>query len=173
MICSGQIILVAFTASVRNKFHAGQTKTISGTGFFACEVLPEGESDMSYIDPDQLHGVLNDFIAFVQDTDNAAALTAAGTNPTTVQTNLTNVQSDLDGKKQARDKQKTMLKTTQDAFAGSASANYTAFSNAVDAVSGALGKTTPAGQQVLGYRKKLNAAPQHHASSTPAATPHV
>jgi hypothetical protein len=124
---------------------------------------------MSYIDPDQLHGVLNDFIGFVKDPDNAAALTAAGTNPTTVQTNLTNLQSDLDGKKQARDKQKTMLKTTQDTFASSATTNYTAFSNAVDAVAGALGKTTPAGQQVLGYRKTLNAAPQHH--TTPATAP--
>ncbi|HEY5234069.1 MAG TPA: hypothetical protein VIK35_11105 [Verrucomicrobiae bacterium] len=123
---------------------------------------------MSYIDPDQLHGALDGMITFLG--NNAAALTAKGLNPTTVTTGLTSIRDDLGGKKNIRDQKKTDLKVAQQAFADSASANYTAFSNAVDTVAGALDKTSPAGQQVLDFRKHLNAAPQHH-SSTPPAPP--
>jgi len=121
---------------------------------------------MSYIDPDQLHGALDGMIAFVG--NNAATLTTKGLNPTTVTTGLTTIRDDLGGKKSIRDQKKTDLKVAQQAFADSASANYTAFSNAVDTVAGALDKTSPAGQQVLDFRKHLNAAPQHHSSAPPA-----
>ena len=123
---------------------------------------------MSYIDPDQLHGALDGFITFVG--NNSAAIAAKGLNPATVTTGLTAIRDDLGGKKGVRDQKKTDLKVAQQVFADSASANYTAFSNMVDTVSGALDKTTPAGQQVLDFRKHLNAAPQHH-SSAPDATP--
>jgi hypothetical protein len=120
---------------------------------------------MSYIDPDQLHGALDGMIAFIG--NNADALTAKGLNPTTVTTGLTTIRDDLGGKKSIRDQKKTDLKVAQQVFADSASANYTAFSNAVDTVSGALDKTSPAGQQVLDFRKHLNATPQHHSPAPP------
>jgi hypothetical protein len=123
---------------------------------------------MSYIDPDQLHGALDGLITFVG--NNSAALTAKGLTTATVTTNLTTMRDDLKGKKDVRDQKKTDLMTAQQTFAASAANNYTAFSSAVDAIAGALGKTTPAGLQALDYRKHLNAAPQHH-SSQPAATP--
>ncbi len=125
---------------------------------------------MSYIDPDQLHGALDGMITFVG--NNAAALTAGGLTPATVTTNLTTIRDDLGGKKNIRDEKKTDLKVAQQAFADSALANYTAFSSTVDAVAGALGTRTPAGQQALNYRKHLNAAPQHH-DSQPAPAPAV
>jgi hypothetical protein len=121
---------------------------------------------MSYIDPDQLHGALDGFIAFVG--NNAAALTAKGVTPATITTGLTGIRDDLSGKKNVRDQKKTDLKVAQQAFADSAAADYSTFSGAVDTVAGALGKTTPAGLQALDFRKHLNAAPQHHASTPPA-----
>jgi hypothetical protein len=125
---------------------------------------------MSYIDPDQLHGALDGLITFVG--NNTATLTAKGLNPTTVTTGLTGIRDDLAAKKNIRDQKKTDLRVAQDAFAASASDNYAAFSSAVDAVAGALGKTTPAGQQALDYRKHLNVTPQHHGSPpAPASAP--
>ncbi len=100
-------------------------------------------------------------------TNNSAAITAKGAVPATFAANLTAIQSDLSGKKGVRDNQKTVLATAQQNFAGSAAANYTAFSDLIDAVAGVVGKHTPAGEQVLGYRKHLNATTSH-ASSTPA-----
>jgi hypothetical protein len=120
---------------------------------------------MGYIDPDLLHSNLDSLIAYV--TDNSAALTAKGLNATMVQTNLTAINGDLTTKKTARDNQKTQLTVSQQAFAASAATNYTAFSNAVDTVAGALGKSTPAGKQVLNYRKNVTGA-NHHASHEPA-----
>jgi hypothetical protein len=123
---------------------------------------------MSYIDPDELHGALDSFIAFVGDnTDN---LTAKGVNPATITTNLTAIRNDLSGKKNVRDTKKTELTVAQQAFVAAGANNYSGFSSLIDVVSGALGKHTPAGEQVLGYRKHLNAAPQHH-SSGPAPAP--
>jgi hypothetical protein len=66
---------------------------------------------MSYIDPDLLHGELDNFITFVG--NNTAALTTAGFNATTVQTNLTTIKTDLSGKKTTRDNQKTALAVAQ------------------------------------------------------------
>jgi hypothetical protein len=123
---------------------------------------------MSYIDPDQLHGAMTDFGTFI--TNNSAAITAKGLNPTMIGTSLTAIQTDLSGKKGVRDQQKTVLATAQQDFAGSAATNYTAFSNLIDTVAGAVGKETPAGKQVLGYRKHLNST-SNHSSSQPAATP--
>lgn len=119
---------------------------------------------MSYIDPDLLHGELDNFITFVG--NNTAALTTAGFNATTVQTNLTTIKTDLSGKKTTRDNQKTVLALAQQAFGTSATTNYAAFSNAIDAVAGALGKQTPAGKQVLNYRKHVTGS-DAHASPTP------
>jgi len=120
---------------------------------------------MGYIDPDLLHSNLDSLIAYV--TDNSATLTAKGLNAAMVQTNLTAINGDLTTKKTARDNQKTQLTVSQQAFAASAATNYTAFSNAVDTVAGALGKSTPAGKQVLNYRKNVTGA-SHHASHEPA-----
>jgi hypothetical protein len=124
---------------------------------------------MSYIDPDQLHGAVTNLGNFI--TNNAAAITAGGVTTATITAKATAIEADLTAKKGARDQQKLALSTAQQAFVGSATANYAAFSNLIDTVAGAVGKGTPAGQQVLSYRQHLNAAPQHHASQvTPAAT---
>jgi hypothetical protein len=108
---------------------------------------------MGYIDPDLLHSALDNFSTFVDDND--ALLTSKGLTTATVKTNLTNINTDLTGKKKVRDNQRTSLTTAQQAFAASAAVNYTAFSDAIDSVAGALGKKTPSGKQVLGYRKHV------------------
>jgi hypothetical protein len=121
---------------------------------------------MSYIDPDQLHGALDGLITFVG--NNSAILTTNGMDPTKATANLTGIRDDLSGKKDIRDEKKTDLETAQLAFANSAATNYTSFSSTVDAVAGALGKTTPLGKQALNYRKHLNASTTH---ATPEPTP--
>jgi hypothetical protein len=120
---------------------------------------------MGYVDPDLLHSNLDSLITYVE--ENSALLTTKGLNPATIQTNLTTVNDDLTGKKGKRDAKKTELTTLQQTYADSAATNYTAFSNAVDIVAGALGKETPAGKQVLHYRKNVTGA-NHHASPAPA-----
>ncbi len=62
---------------------------------------------MSYIDPDQLHGELDNLVTFVG--DNAATLTTKGLNTETIQARLNAVSDDLTGKKTARDTRKTEL----------------------------------------------------------------
>jgi len=125
---------------------------------------------MGYIDPDLLHSNLDSLSTFV--TTNSASLTAKGLNPGTVQANLTVVNGDLTTKKNARDAQKTVLSTAQQAFADSAATNYTAFSDAIEAVAGTLGKKTPAGKQVLGYRKNVTGSGHHPGPQpAPAAAP--
>ena len=121
---------------------------------------------MSYIDPDQFHGAVDDLIKHVD--TSAATLTAGGVDPAVTKGKLIVIRDDVAGTKGARDEKKTNLAVAQQAFAASASKNYTAFSSVVDIVAGALGKTTPAGVQALDYRKKLNAAPEHHDGKTPA-----
>jgi hypothetical protein len=123
---------------------------------------------MSYIDPDQLHGALDGLITFVG--NNATTLTGKGLDPAKVTTSLTGIRDDLSGKKDVRDGKKTDLATAQQAFANSASNNYASFSTTVDAIAGALGKSTPLGKQALNYRKHLNATTTH---TTPAPVPPV
>jgi len=123
---------------------------------------------MSYIDPDLLHGVLDNVITCVN--DNAATLTNKGMTPATITANLTAIKTDLSGKKTDRDKQKTTLVVSQQAFAKSAADNYTAFSDIIDNVAGALGKKTPAGKQVLGYRQHVTGSDQR-SSPQPAPAP--
>ena len=120
---------------------------------------------MSYIDPDQLHGALDGLITFTG--NNAAAITAGALDPAKVTTILTGIRDGLKGKKDIRDQKKTDLATAQQAFATAAANNYTAFSSEVDAIAGALGKTTPLGRQVLNYRIHLNAMPPHHTPPPP------
>ena len=123
---------------------------------------------MSYIDPDLLHGVLDNVIACVN--DNSAALTAKGVTPANIVTNLTAIRDDLQTKKDARDKQKTALLVCQKAFNKSATDNYDAFSDAVDSLAGLLGKKSPAGKQILGYRKHITGSDQRSsAQPAPAA----
>jgi hypothetical protein len=121
---------------------------------------------MSYIDPDQLHGALDGMITFVG--NNAATITGKGLDSTKVTAGLTAIRDDLAGKKDIRDGKKTDLITSQQAFANSAATNYASFSSTVDAVAGALGKTTPLGKQALNYRKHLNASTTH---TTPEPIP--
>ncbi len=114
---------------------------------------------MSYIDPDLLHGAMNDLDTAI--TDNAAILTANGIVPATLQTKLKTIDDDLSGKKGIRDKKKTELANAQSDFAQAASDNYANFSNLIDAVAGGLGKKTPEGLRVLGYRKHVTGSDQH------------
>ena len=92
---------------------------------------------------------------------NSDTLTTKGLDPVKTTANLTVIRDGLKGTKDIRDDKKTELTTAQQAFAAAASNNYTAFSSAVDAIAGALGKATPLGKQALNYRKHLNATTTH------------
>ena len=125
---------------------------------------------MSYIDPDLLHGALSDVSTFI--TNNSAAITAGGVTPATLATKTTAIETDLSAKKGVRDNQKTILAMAQQNFAGSATTNYAAFSDLIDSLAGAVGKHTPAGQQVLAIRTHVTGG-SHHAkpAATATATP--
>jgi len=120
---------------------------------------------MSYIDPDLLHGALTDVGTFI--TNNSAAITAGGVTPASLTTKATAIQTNLSGTKGIRDQQKTALTVAQQNFAASAAANYTAFSDLIDTLAGAVGKKTPLGAQVLGYRTHVTGG-SHHAKPAPA-----
>jgi len=122
---------------------------------------------MSYIDPDALHGAMNDLNTAIA--DNAATLTAKGVTPATLQANIKTIQDDLSDKKGIRDKTKTDLANAQADFAQAAADNYAAFSDLIDTVAGGVGKKTPEGSRVLGIRVHLNATPAH--AQTPAPAP--
>lgn len=124
---------------------------------------------MSYVDPDAFHGAVDGLITHV--TNNSTGLSAGGLDPVLTKTKLGTIRDALASAKGIRDQKKVDLAVAQQTFVDSAGENYTAFSSAVDAIAGALGKTTPAGKQALAYRSHLNAAPQHHASPTPSPTP--
>jgi|GEM_PF-4581228 len=121
---------------------------------------------MSYIDPDALHGAMNDLNTAI--TDNAATLTSNGQTPATLQAKLKTISDDLGGKKGIRDKVKTDLAIAQQAFVKSASDNYAAFSDLIDAAAGGVGKKTPAGNRILAIRVHLNATPRSATSPAPA-----
>jgi hypothetical protein len=120
---------------------------------------------MSYIDPDLLHGALTDVGTFI--TNNSAAITTGGVTPASLSTKATAIQSNLSSTKGIRDQQKTALTVAQQNFAASATTNYTAFSDLIDTLAGAVGKHTPLGQQVLGYRTHVTGG-SHHAKAAPA-----
>ena len=123
---------------------------------------------MSYIDPDQLHGAMNDLNSAIN--DNSAALTAKGLAPAVLQTRLKTIQDDLSGKKGVRDKKKTELTNAQIDFASAAAGNYAEFSDLIDTVAGGVGKKTPEGDRVLNYRTHVTGG-SHHAKTTPATAP--
>jgi hypothetical protein len=121
---------------------------------------------MSYIDPDALHGAMNDLNTAI--TDNSATLTAGGQTPATLLAKLKTLSDDTGGKKGVRDLAKTNLAVAQKTFAKSASDNYAAFSDLIDTVAGGVGKKTPAGKRILNIRAHLNAAPRTSSSPAPA-----
>ncbi len=121
---------------------------------------------MSYIDPDALLGALNDLNTAVA--DNTPALTTNGLTPATIQAKLKSMGDDLSVKRSVRDKIKTDLANAQDDFVQSAGDNYSDFSDLIDTVAGALGKKTPEGDRVLGYRRHLNASTSHNSAPAPA-----
>jgi len=124
---------------------------------------------MSYVDPDALHGSMSDLNQAID--DNAATLTANGTNPATVQASVTAIQTELGTAKAVRDKAKTALTNGQNAFANVGSGNYDKFSSIIDSVAGALGKKTPEGKRVLAIRKRLHSRSAKTAPPAPAAAP--
>lgn len=124
---------------------------------------------MRHVDPDAFHGAVDGLITHI--TNNAAAITAGGADPTITKTKLGVVRDALKGDKDARDKKRTELAVAQQTFVDSAANNYTDFSSIVDTIVGSLGKTTPAGKQALAYRSHLLAPPQHHASPAPSPNP--
>lgn len=108
---------------------------------------------------------MNDLGTFI--TNNSATITAKGSTPATLTANLNSISSDLSAKKGLRDLKKTDLGVAQAAYATSATNNYTSFSDLIDNLAGIVGKKTPAGQQVLGYRKHLNATAKKKALPGP------
>lgn len=123
----------------------------------------------NHVDPDAFHGAVDELITHVNDTDHSATLTANGVDPVKISAKLGVIRDDVAAKKAVRDKFKSQLEAAQLDYDASAAQNYTGFSGQIDAVSGGLGKGTPAGKQALQIRVHLNAAPTHHASPAPAA----
>ena len=62
---------------------------------------------MSYIDPDQFHGVIDEMITHVS--NNAATLTTGGLDPSVTKNKLLAIRDDVAGKKNIRDAKKTDL----------------------------------------------------------------
>jgi hypothetical protein len=122
---------------------------------------------MSYIDPDALHGAMNDLDTAID--DNSATLTANGTVPATLQTKLAAISTDLGGKKGIRDKAKSDLDTAQQNFVKSGADNYDAFSDLIDSAVGGVGKKTLAGKRILAIRAHLNAKHTHASAPVPDA----
>ncbi len=123
---------------------------------------------MGYIDPDLLHSAMDELTSVV--TDNDATITGKGLNTTTVKAGLATINTDLSAKKNARDKQRTILASAQQDFATSATTNYTTFSDAIDTVAGAVGKKTPLGKQVLKLRKHVLGGKRQAAAQPAPAT---
>jgi hypothetical protein len=98
---------------------------------------------------------LDNFTTFVSDND--ATLTGKVLTTATDKANLTTINGPH-RKKKARDNQRTLATTAQQAFPASAAANYTAFSDPIDTVAGALAKKTPAGKQVGATANMCSAA---------------
>ncbi len=115
-------------------------------------------------DPEEFLGSLDTLIKFID--DNTAAITAKGVTSATVKTSLTGIRADVFAKKTARDNQRTTLTNSQKAFELSATNNYTTFSDAVDLLSGAMGKKTAEGKQVLNTRKNVTGANKRGSSSS-------
>jgi len=126
---------------------------------------------MSLVEPDAFHGAVDNLISKVAETDISATLTANGVDPVKITTSLDVIRDSVSAKKTVRDTLKRQLTVAQQSYADISAANYTGFSSQIDAVSGGLGKGTPAGKQVLQIRVHLNAAPTHHATPTPVVAP--
>ena len=116
------------------------------------------------VDPEELLGSLDSLIQFID--DNAATLTTKGLTTATVKTGLVGIRGDLFAKKTSRDNKRTALNTAQGLFDTSGKNNYTAFSDAIDVVSGAMGKKTADGKQVLKLRKNVTGSNKHSSTST-------
>ena len=99
-------------------------------------------------------------------TDYPAEIAAGDVNAAGIIAKLTVMETDHGVKKQARDNDKIRLAGSQSTYEGSARTKYTAFSDIVDLMAGAVGKNTPLGQHILNQRKNLTGSTPHHAGSS-------
>lgn len=125
---------------------------------------------MSHVDPDLLYGAFADLNGVLENADNIQTITTNGADPVALKTRVTGLKDALGKKRIARDDAKVEYEEAQHDFAGAAGSSYDDFSNLIDTISGALGKKTPAGKQVLAYRKHVTGSDKHQ-SPTPAPTP--
>lgn len=123
---------------------------------------------MARVDPEELLGSISALVSFID--TNTSALTAKGLTPATIKTAQQAALTDMNAKKVARDDKRTALTNAQRAFETSAADNYSAFSNAIDIISGAVGKTTAEGKQVLALRKNVTGANRRGSSSSSSSS---
>ena len=120
-------------------------------------------------DPEEFTGCIKNLLKALG--DYPAEFTAGEINVLGVTAKLNGIDTAHGAKKQARDNDKIKLAGSQSAYEASGRNNYKAFSDLVDLMAGAVGKSTPLGQHILNQRKNLTGSNQHHAGSS-SSTPH-
>jgi hypothetical protein len=120
------------------------------------------------VDPEELLGSIDTLSKFID--DNTAALTAKGLTGATIKTSLTAIRTDLFAKYTTRNNARTSLTNAQSLFNTSGTTNYKTFSDAIDIVSGAMGKLTAEGKQVLKMRKNVTKPGKGGSSSSSSST---
>lgn len=123
----------------------------------------------TYHDPDEVLGAYEGLLSMVD--KHAAILTTKGINSATIKSSLTSGRNDLSAKRSLRNDKKTELAVAQHNFETSGTTNYSALSDAIDMVAGALGKQTAEGQQCLNLRKKITGARAHSKTTVTPAPP--
>jgi hypothetical protein len=107
----------------------------------------------TYVDPEEFLGSLDNTVQFID--DNKTVLTAKGVATDTVKAGVKALRDGHFAKRTERDKKKTELQLAQKDYADSGTNNYRDFSDYVDLLAGAVGKSTPAGKKMLGYRQNV------------------
>ena len=113
-------------------------------------------------------GMMTNYIAYLKDAQNAAALTARGLD---VPTTITRLQNQLDLFSQINADQEQLktaqVEKTKDLVAAVAAADMDT-SGMIDAAAGLLGKNTPAGKSVLAIRSDIRSGPNQPSPPTPS-----
>ena len=89
-------------------------------------------------------------------TQNSAAFTTGGLTPATIKTNLAAQGQAVAQKDTAQENAKSALKNTTVQYNTTAQTAVDFLSSTIDLLSGAVGKKTPLGKQILQIRKNLN-----------------
>jgi len=112
-------------------------------------------------------GFLNETISYMQDTDNAAALSARGYNVGPVITRLQGALDKIGPAVTEQTKREVALREQTKIVEGLVDPAYLDASGAIDGMAGSVGKTTPAGKKILAIRSKIRRGPQGDSPKKP------